>query len=106
MALSPTAAAEPSGSPQTARRWFSNWLRLAPSIVQCAGVVDPRGHLVAEQRVARLEQLDRQHADVVQLVHQRERMRLGGALHLGFEAGCGRAGEPEDAVAWWFSTSG
>jgi hypothetical protein len=27
---------EPSGSPRIARRWFSNWLVAAPSIVQWA----------------------------------------------------------------------
>ncbi len=31
----PTASQRPSGSPHTARRWFSNWLVIAPSIVQC-----------------------------------------------------------------------
>ena len=31
----PPRAVEPSGQPRTARRWFSNWLVSAPSIVQC-----------------------------------------------------------------------
>ena len=31
----PTASQRPSGSPQTARRWFSNWLVSAASMVQC-----------------------------------------------------------------------
>lgn len=35
IALSPTLAVEPSGRPATARRWFSNWLHSAPSMVQC-----------------------------------------------------------------------
>ena len=34
IALTPTAAVEPSGQPRIARRWFSNWLVTAPSMVQ------------------------------------------------------------------------
>ena len=34
MTDSPSASVEPSGSPRTARTWFSNWLVTAPSIVQ------------------------------------------------------------------------
>ena len=40
-----------------------------------AGVVDARGHLVGDQLAARLEELDRQHADVVQSLHH-----AGGSL--------------------------
>src|SRR5216683_2212283 len=34
MAQWPAGPVEPSGSPRTARRWFSNWLVTAPSMVQ------------------------------------------------------------------------
>ena len=35
MAAKPLALVEPRGKSSTARRWFSNWLVIAPSIVQC-----------------------------------------------------------------------
>ncbi len=35
IAEQPIARAGPSGQPAIARRWFSNWLVAAPSIVQC-----------------------------------------------------------------------
>ena len=44
------------------------------------GVVDPRGKLVREQLAADVEQLDREHADVVEVVEQLRRDPLGSRL--------------------------
>ena len=68
---------EPSGRPRIARRWFSNWLVAAPSIVQWPGVVDARRELVREQLAADVEELEREHADVAELVEQARAVLLG-----------------------------
>ena len=63
-------ATEPSGQPATARMCCSNWLATARLDGPVAGIVDPRGDLVDEEPVAGLvlddEELDRQHADIIE----------------------------------------
>ena len=65
------ASVEPSGQPRIARRWFSNWLVTAPSIVQCPELWTRGAISFASERAADLEQLDREHADVVEVLEQR-----------------------------------
>ena len=64
-----------------------------------AGVVRPRRNLVGEQRVADPEEFDAADPDVVERFEQRADTRLGPFLERGVEAGGGRTGHPEDAVA-------
>ena len=75
----PTAAVGPSGSPATARRWFSNWLVTAPSMVQCPELWTRGAISFASNSPPVLEQLDRQHADVIELVQQPRAMPLGAS---------------------------
>ena len=101
-------AVEPSGQPRTARRWFSNWLVSAPSIVQWPELCTRGAISFASSSPSDVEQLDREHADVVELVEQRvgaaPRPRAWsassspGAGARRRRAGCRRS--------WWFSTSG
>jgi hypothetical protein len=63
-----------------------------------AGVVHARSHLVGEQpAVRRLEELEREHAGVPELVEQPPGVDAGLGLRVATRGG--RAGQPEDAVA-------
>ena len=65
-------AGSPSGQPATARICCSNWLTSAGLDGPVAGIVHARRDLVDQQRaVLRDEQLDRQHADIVQRIGDR-----------------------------------
>ena len=69
MALEPRASVEPSGSPVTARRWFSNWLVSAPSIVQWPELCT-RGAISLPRSSSPIWNSSiAMHADVLQPVH-------------------------------------
>ena len=76
----PRAAVEPSGQPSTARRWFSNWLVSAPSIVQWPELCTRGANSLASELAVDVEELDREHADVVELVEQAVRELFGARL--------------------------
>ena len=76
----PSASVEPSGRPSTARRWFSNWLVSAPSIVQWPVLCTRGANSFASSLPLDLEQLDREHADVAERVEEPRRDLLGLAL--------------------------
>ena len=91
-----SAPVAPSGRPRIARRWFSNWLVSAPSIVQWRRVVDTRRELVREQPPADLEELDREHADVSSA--SMSAAQIASASRCGASRSW-RAGDAEDPVA-------
>ena len=99
IALGPRAAVEPSGRPRIARRWFSNWLVSAPSIVQCPELCT-RGAISFATTSPPTSNSSTQHdADVVELVEQGADRGLGARLERSVEIGRGRERQPEDAVA-------
>ena len=64
----------------SARRWFSNWLVSAPSIVQCPELCTRGAISLASSRPPVVEQLDREHADVVESLHAPPRACASAAV--------------------------
>jgi len=96
---------EPRGKPRTARRWFSNWLVTAPSIVQCRNC-GRAGPFVGKQLAAVFEKFDGEHADVLQGFENAAGGVFRGALDGGLEARGGARERRRMPLRWWFSTSG
>ncbi len=69
MAVWPRARVLPSGRPQIARRWFSNWLVTQPSMVQWPELWTRGAISLAINRPFDDEKFDREHADVVEGIH-------------------------------------
>ena len=98
---------EPSGSPHDRPQVVLELAGLGALDRPVPGVVHARGDLVGEQPVADLEQLQRQHADVVEPVQQQPRVALGLLLQLPASApGPARGVTRRMPSRWWFSTSG
>ena len=77
IAAPPRSVGRPSGSPRIARRWFSNWLVAAPSIVQCPELWTRGAISFASSWPSDVEELEREHADVVERVEQPRGVVLG-----------------------------
>ena len=88
-----------AASPSTARRWFSNWLVSAPSIVQCPLLCTRGAISFGEQAAVEVEQLDAADTDVVERVEQRHDARLGRGLQRAVVPAGRRARDAQDAVA-------
>jgi hypothetical protein len=74
---------DPSGRPRIARRWFSNWLVRAPSIVQWPELWHARRDLVREQAAARARTArGRARPTYVERVEQPARVVLGHGLRV------------------------
>ena len=63
-----------------------------------AGVVHPRGDLVGQELATHVEELHREHADVVQVDEQARREIFAASLERGVEAGCRSSADAEDAA--------
>ena len=93
--------------PATARTWFSNWLVSAPSIVQWPELWTRGAISLARSAPLHLEELERQHADVAELLEERARELLGlRACSAGVTAGAGASDRRRMPPSWRFSTSG
>ena len=100
IALAPTRARSiRAASPRTARRWFSNWLVSAPSIVQCPLLCTRGAISFASSRAVEVEQLDAADADVVERVEQRHDAGFRRGLQRAVVPARRRAGDAQDAVA-------
>ncbi len=99
MALTPTACVEPEGQSRHRAEVVLELTRLRTDVGPVTAVVYPRCHLVAQQPIAHVEQFDREHADVVELGHDRRRDRLRLLLQCRLEVGGGSQRQSEDAVA-------
>ena len=99
IAATPRASVEPSGSPSTARTWFSNWLVTAPSIVQCPELCT-RGAIsfassappTSNSSTARTPTWSSSSSSAVAIAS-------ASRLQRGVDDGRRRAGEVQDAVA-------
>ena len=98
MALTPLAAGVAQGRPATARRWFSNWLVAAPSIVQCPELWTRGAISLAKKPIADLEQLDGEHAHVAERLQHPPGVILGSRLQGRRDALRGREAPPEDSA--------
>ena len=85
MALCPRGGRS-EGQRRDGAEWFSNWLVSEPSIVQCPELCTRGAISLASSRSPDLEQLDREHADVAELVHDARRVGLGRRLELRRDA--------------------
>ena len=79
-----------------ARRWFSNWLVVGALDRPVARVVHAWRDLVRQELAADVEELHREHADVVEVVDQASGELLTVRLERGVEAGGRGPAQPED----------
>ena len=96
----------PSGSPRSraggSRTGWSPRPRSSSGPELCT-----RGAIsLAEQLAVASEQLDREHADVVERFGDRARVRLGRRLQRAASLGAGASVTRRMPSRWWFSTSG
>ena len=82
--------------PRTARTWFSNWLVTAPSIVQWPELCT-RGAISFASSARADEELDREHADVVEVLEQALQVRVA-PLAAARALRCGRERAAQDAA--------
>ena len=105
IAACPRARVSPSGQPSMARRWFSNWLVSAPSIVQWPELCTRGAISFATRPAARMEELDgqaRRGSRSAAMIAREP--ALSARLQRG--VGIGRDRRAQDAVAMHVSGSG
>jgi len=114
MAQWPAGPVEPSGRPRTARRWFSNWLVTAPSMVQWPEIVKRGANSLARSSPRCSKKFDGEDADVFEGFENAMGSTFRGALNGGFErgraqqtgGGCRCDGDFPRAVDGGFSVAG
>src|SRR5882762_677723 len=106
MAQWPAAAVEPRGKLRTARRWFSNWLVTAPSIVQWPELWT-RGAISLASSSPRCSKNSMASTPTYFRDSRTRRAAFSAARWMeGSRRGAGARERRRMPLRWWFSTSG